>query len=737
MDIITLLPLLSAFFVAVLGVIVFYQNKTNKVNYTFSLFALAITVWMVGTFMMFLRKDSPDLVVFWDKIVYVGVVCIPVLMYQFGLALTNNRIIKSKLLLWLGYALSTFFLLLIPTGSFVDEAFLYKWGAHAKAQLFHHFFLVYFAVYIILWFVIVYKYYKTLDSSVERERIRYSFLAFFVLSTIGSLGYLPAYGIGIYPFAYLSGLFFVVIVAYAIIVHHLMDIRFVMRKYSVYIVSLLIVILPAVASQYFIYNHFKYNSNFGNVLIITAVIAVYPSIRNYIYKLANKYFFSSLYDNKEVIASFSEALQSSLDVNKIYREISNIFISAFHTREVGVLIFDKERKEYFVQFNNSSRSKKFLKIQFRNKYVYKGIKLGERFQKKYLEFGDPFAVERFKIENPGSHKRVTNTLDKIGAEVLVPLAIKKKVLGILVLGKKESRDIYNQEDLYVLKVIGTQMAIAIENALLYQETKNFNIRLKKEIRTATIELVEANEKLKKLDKAKSEFISIASHQLRTPLTVIKGYISMMLDNNFGELKDVQRDSLSRVFESNERLILLVEDLLNISRIESGRIQYDFKPIRIENVVDSVYRELSQVAKKKNIKFMYKRPKRKLPKANLDEEKVRQAIMNFADNAIKYTEKGSVTLHLEHVGNKILYTVTDTGFGVKSDDLPHLFEKFSRGTGTFLIHTEGTGLGLYVAKEMIEAHGGRVWAESEGEGKGSKFCFEVPVAKKTRVKKILK
>jgi signal transduction histidine kinase len=229
-----------------------------------------------------------------------------------------------------------------------------------------------------------------------------------------------------------------------------------------------------------------------------------------------------------------------------------------------------------------------------------------------------------------------------------------------------------------------------------------------------------------LDAAKSEFISIASHQLRTPLTVIKGYISMMLEGNFGVLTKPETESLEKVFSSNERLIQLVENLLNISRIESGRLQFDYKEVDLNKMVESVVEELSGNAKKKNLILEYKTPVKPLPAIKIDEEKIRQVVMNLIDNGIKYTKQGSVTIRLEQGEHKVKFSVADSGMGIKSGDIINLFKKFSRGTGTSLIHTEGTGLGLYVARMMIEAHHGKIWAESDGEGKGSRFCFELPV-----------
>jgi signal transduction histidine kinase len=269
----------------------------------------------------------------------------------------------------------------------------------------------------------------------------------------------------------------------------------------------------------------------------------------------------------------------------------------------------------------------------------------------------------------------------------------------------------NGVTLFFAVVFGWQLVRSVKNEVAQKE-----------------ELIVVNEKLRKIDQAKSEFISIASHQLRTPLTVIKGYISMIIDGTFGPMNPKIKDSLVRVESSNERLIKLVEDLLNVSRIESGRLKYNFERKQLEDLVASVCDELKENARRKGLNFEYFPPKQKLPPVVMDEEKLRQAIMNLIDNSIKYTAKGIVTVMLKKQENGILFCVSDTGIGVRAEDIPNLFKKFSRGTGTSLIHTEGTGLGLFVVKQMIEAHGGRTWLESAGEGRGSKFYFVIPFAK---------
>ncbi len=731
MSLTTILPLLSAILVFLLGIIVLNYGRKEKLNISFALFALVISIWMFGTFMMFLNKNNTGNIIFWDKFVYIGVVFIPVIMLQFGLALTNYKIIKDNFLLIIGYSLSFIFLLLIPSKLFVNGSFIYQWGAHSRAQLFHHFFLVYFSAYIILWFIIVLKYFNLIESSLEREKIKYSFLAFIILAIFGSLGFLPAYGISVYPFGYISGAVFVIILAYAIVVHRLMDIKLVMRKYFVYFLSLISILLPAFLLKNFAASLFPDFNSWLDLFILILSLSLFPPLKTYYYKIANKYFFSSLYDSKEVISKLSENLSSTLEAHKIYGFISSLLTGAFHVKMLGILVYDEKKEEYKVVHN--------VGLNIGNKRRFKS---DPKLQAAYADRSDPIIVEELKSAAYEEFKETIDLLTSLGVEMLVPLDIKKRPIGLIVLGAKESGDMYNNDDLQVLKVVGAQTAVALENALLYGESKNFNLKLKKEVAIATADLKAANEQLKKLDEAKSEFISIASHQLRTPLTAIKGYISMMLEGDFGQLTQQEHVSLEKVFESNERLIRLVEDLLNISRIESGRLQFSFAAGSLEKMVDGVVEELSGNAKKKGLNLVYNKPQAALPLVTMDEDKLRQVVMNLVDNSIKYTKQGTVTVSLDLKTEKVKddkqkeierkyleFCVADTGMGISKEDLPNLFQKFSRGTGTSLIHTEGTGLGLYVARMMMEAHKGAIWAESEGEDKGSKFCFKLPIDNK--------
>jgi len=291
---------------------------------------------------------------------------------------------------------------------------------------------------------------------------------------------------------------------------------------------------------------------------------------------------------------------------------------------------------------------------------------------------------------------------------------------------------FTNEDIKTLETIAAQAGIAIENARLYEEMKDFSKTLQKEVERQTKTLKDANIRLKQLDVAKSEFISLASHQLRTPLTIIKGYISMMIEGTWGKVTDNQKEQLNKIYLSNERLIHLVEDLLTVSRIESGRLDFDLEMVSLENMVDNVVKEFDQIAKNKKLYLKFIKPKEVLPKIKIDSLKIRQVVQNLIDNALHYTEKGGIRIKLKLKKDKILFSIKDTGIGISDEEKVVLFEKFSRGEDVGKMHTEGTGLGLYLSVKMVEAHKGKIWVESEGKNKGSTFYFELPL--KTKIKK---
>lgn len=258
--------------------------------------------------------------------------------------------------------------------------------------------------------------------------------------------------------------------------------------------------------------------------------------------------------------------------------------------------------------------------------------------------------------------------------------------------------------------------------------------LEKRVKKATAKLEAVNKELKRLDDAKSEFLSIASHQLRTPTTIIKGYISMIREGSFGQVSKPLEESLIKVQDATERLLNLIENLLDISRIEAGRLEFNIEPVDLAKIAAELLEEFKNKALAKGLKLNVYCPK-DFPKASTDRAKVKEVASNLVDNAIKYTKAGEVSMDLHQEGSSVVFAVSDTGMGIGNEDMGRLFNKFVRGQNTNATHPEGTGLGLYYARVLMENLGGRIWVESPGKGQGSKFSFSLPLADKLKAKKI--
>ncbi len=243
---------------------------------------------------------------------------------------------------------------------------------------------------------------------------------------------------------------------------------------------------------------------------------------------------------------------------------------------------------------------------------------------------------------------------------------------------------------------------------------------------ANVKLKKTYVKLQKLDKAKSEFISIASHQLRTPLTAVKGYISMIIEGDYGKMPKEAVRPMHNVYASNERLIKLVNSLLNLSRLEAGKIKIEKAKFAVQDMLKSIVVEFSSQAKERGIKLTFAKPKEKIPIVNADQQKLRQVVANLIDNALKYTEQGSVKVTLSKEKKNVKILVIDTGEGMTEEELGQVFESFSRAGAGKRMFIEGAGLGLYVARKFITMQKGKIWAESAGKGKGSTFHILLPI-----------
>lgn len=229
-----------------------------------------------------------------------------------------------------------------------------------------------------------------------------------------------------------------------------------------------------------------------------------------------------------------------------------------------------------------------------------------------------------------------------------------------------------------------------------------------------------------IDRAKTEFVSVASHQLRTPLAAIKWFLELLLEGEAGRISSHQKDFLSQISDSTERMIDLVNALLNVSRIETGRILIEPQATDLIKLAEKAITEIKSIIDKRNQKLKLISPQKTLPAVNIDPRLIFEVFINLLSNASKYTpEKGSITLEILPVEKEIMFRIADTGYGIPAHQQHRVFEKFFRGENIMRYATEGTGLGLYIVKAIVEASGGRIWFESQ-ENKGTVFYFTLPL-----------
>lgn len=228
----------------------------------------------------------------------------------------------------------------------------------------------------------------------------------------------------------------------------------------------------------------------------------------------------------------------------------------------------------------------------------------------------------------------------------------------------------------------------------------------------------------KIERLKTEFVSITAHQLRTPLSAIKWVLKMLLNEELGKITKEQREFLEKIYRSNERMISLINSLLNVTKIKEGKFLY--KPVlsQIDELTESIIEVFKDEIKRKQIEFEFKKSK-KLPKILIDVEKIKLAIQNLIDNAIRYTlSGGKVIVSLKRIKGGVKFSVKDTGVGIPKDQQKRVFSKFFRGKNVMRLETEGSGLGLFITKNIVEAHGGKIWFKSE-EREGTTFYFTLP------------
>jgi len=352
---------------------------------------------------------------------------------------------------------------------------------------------------------------------------------------------------------------------------------------------------------------------------------------------------------------------------------------------------------------------------------------------KHEEKMYPNDIPRLEALNPPRLSKLDELADSelkkwmtgFQVSLIFKLEVRGNRVGYLFLGSKDTGEKYSTEDVETLSIVVEQLAVAFANALAVRRISAFNEELKMEIEKATKELAKANEDLKQLDKLKDEFVSMASHELKSPLNAVKNFLWLAI--NKGKEEPAKMDDYLHVaFKATEQVLFLVNDLLDVSRIESGRIQLNIESVNLLDLVTETGKIYENLLQEKSLTFAIEIDPALSVKADMP--RLTEIFSNFISNAIKYSIQGGITVKASVAGDMVTCSVIDTGVGISKEDQAKLFDKFSRLKNNMkeLANVEGTGLGLYITKKLIELMGGTNGIDSE-VGKGSTFWFTIPKA----------
>jgi signal transduction histidine kinase len=682
-----------------LGGLVILKSSRDQLNRIFLWFCIVTSIWIVTNGISNNKSLSKDIILTANHLVLFFSTLALLLLASFTIYLTNNQPLLKWLKAIVGINLLIAFVTLTPL--VIKDVVIQQ---YASAIDFGPLGFLYFLAIIANFLLVVASLYYgiTRTKGQEKQRIvtvTWSFLM--MLLIVIALNAVIPLVTGSFNLTNIGPLAVIILAAgisYSIIKHRLFDIRsFVVRAagyfLTFFVLSLLYVIPTIILANIVLGAHLSKGTMLVLVVITLVTSMLFQPLRLSFNRFTNRIFFRDYYEPQDVIDRLSNLLTKSVDLEIIKKESAHILRKALKTSSVKyALNIDHDHPVPTHLLTLLSKQKNDVVL----------------------------------LDDLGLHHQAD--LHKLMEQESIAAAIKLRTrheeLGYILLGFKESGSLFTKLDVRLLNTVADEIAIGLQNALRFEEISKFNITLQEKIEAATKELRHANSKLRELDKSKDEFISMASHQLRTPLTVIKGYLSMLLEGDMGALKEEQKQNVQSAFEGAERMVYIIGDLLNVSRLQTGKFQIENKPTNLGEVVESEIKQLQDSTKNHNLTLNFEKPA-DCPALMLDEGKMRQVIMNFIDNAIYYTPSGgTITVNI-NVGDKnVELTVNDTGLGVPKSEQHHLFTKFYRAGNARKVRPDGTGLGLYMAKKVIVAQGGALIFKST-EGKGSTFGFSLP------------
>ncbi len=414
------------------------------------------------------------------------------------------------------------------------------------------------------------------------------------------------------------------------------------------------------------------------------------------------------------LQKLSRTISSTLEESQIFKKIDSAYLEDLGFEKALAFLWNDKDKIFQLYLNSGYPEEDSVKIKsFVNSDKDTYIEVIKN-EKTISSIAPKETTEKDKIKE----------IFKVTSFVISPTLPKEGSQGFLFVGSEKTDTIITEGDEELITILANQLGQALENARLFEKTWQAHQELEKRVEERTRELSIALEEVQKISKRKSDFVSSVSHELRTPLTSIKGYASILLAGKLGSVPEEVYKRLEKINRHSDELVQFVNDLLDISRIESGKLTLKLMPLTFKNIVEEVGDLLSVQIKEKQINFTVNIPK-DIPEVSADYSQIKRVFINLINNAIKYTPaQGKITVAAHKLDKEVEVDIQDTGCGIPPHALDKLFVEFYRVDNALNQEVKGTGLGLALVKNIIEAHKGKIWLKSK-EGVGSTFSFTLP------------
>lgn len=688
---------------SVLALIMARRYRTSSTHQIFLFYLFVMIAWSGASLM--LRLDS-DHALRWNRIaLIVGGVFMPLTWFAFALSFVVGKLDRRLMLPGL---FAAFVLTLVTMFGYMGQSVevdeqgrvILRYGPAVPL------YALYWITYVLWSAIILLRAYRGARDLAWRNRLRYPMVGTVLVFLGGITNSIPV--LGRYPLDIATNLINALLLAYAMARYQLMDIALVMRRVLTWMIGVASIASVYMAGLFLLHQIFQGNWT-GFVLIGLAssivIFVLNPDFRARAQFWVDQMLFRKRYDLHQMLQELSRVTTRLQPLPELAGLILNRLVSTMDCTHAVFLTMD-EVERWLILTANVGEFADPLAIKWRSDHPLLAV---------LTKHDRPMSAYELELQPQLKSLWATERqdLNTLHGEVFVPVLANERLLAVLVIGGKRSGEPFSEDDITVFGTLANQIAVAIDNARLYHM-----------VQKNAVELERANLELRQLDRLKDEFIQTVSHELRTPLTFVRGYVELILEESLGPVTPEQRTGLQTVLDRADAVIALVNDIISLTKNEDELLQ--LAPVDLVEVINRSLAGAQVVAENSHIKLYAVIPA-ELPKLMGDQRRIGQILDNLLGNAIKFSpDGGKVTVEAIQCDKEILLSVADQGIGIPTDKLPRIWDRFYQVDGGMARRFGGSGLGLTIVKRIVEAHGGRVWAEST-LGKGSKFTCALPIA----------